>query len=216
MPTFLHVDENAGQPDPEHPIQGALPDLKLVAQPPTQPPAAFAGAALAGAIDMAATATPATKSDDAFMAISFQILRTANAVPDRTTLFSDFIRVNTKLREAGLRSELTCLLDAAGGINDGREAVGPVMTVAGEAADPRAIPAQHQPIAVVLDFVNPARAGRRTFHLRRQARCDEAGPKDRQWPCDLMFLRRRKHQRHILELIDRKLAHVNSGQRVFR
>jgi hypothetical protein len=59
---------------------------------------ALTGAALAGAIDMAATARPATKSDDAFMAISFQILRTANAVPDRKILFSDFIRLNTKLR----------------------------------------------------------------------------------------------------------------------
>ena len=47
------------------------------------------------------------------------------------------------------------------GIDDGREAVGPIMAVAGEAADPRAIPAHHQPIAVVLDLVNPERAGRR-------------------------------------------------------
>jgi hypothetical protein len=98
LPTFLHVDDNAGQPDPEHPIQGALPDLKLVGHPPTQPPAAFAGEALAGAIDMAATARPTTKSDDAFMAIPFQIPGTANAVPHRTILFSRFIRVNTKLR----------------------------------------------------------------------------------------------------------------------
>ena len=30
-------------------------------------------------------------------------------VPDRTILFSDFIRVNTKLRGEGLLSELTCL-----------------------------------------------------------------------------------------------------------
>ena len=81
MPTFLHVDDNAGQPDPEHPIQGALPDLKLDGQPPTQPPAAFAGAALAGAIDMAAIARPATKSDDAFMAISFQILKDSKCRP---------------------------------------------------------------------------------------------------------------------------------------
>jgi hypothetical protein len=70
LPPFLHVDDNAGQPDPEHPIQGALPDLKLDGQPPTQPPAAFAGAALAGAIDEIAIARPATKnSDEAFMAI---------------------------------------------------------------------------------------------------------------------------------------------------
>jgi hypothetical protein len=32
------------------------------------------------------------------------------------------------------------------------------MAVAGEAAYARAIPAHHQPIAVVLDFVNPERA----------------------------------------------------------
>jgi hypothetical protein len=42
LPTFLHVDDNAGQPDPEHPTQGALPDLKLVAQPPAQLPLVFA------------------------------------------------------------------------------------------------------------------------------------------------------------------------------
>ena len=40
--------------------------------------------------------------------------------------------------------------DAVGSVNDGREAVGPVMAVAGEAADARAIPAHHQPIAVCL------------------------------------------------------------------
>jgi hypothetical protein len=65
--------------------------------------------------------------------------------------------------------------DAERSINDGREAVGPVMAVAGEAADARAIPAHHQPIAVVLDLVNPERAGRWLGHLRRQARFDETG-----------------------------------------
>ena len=40
--------------------------------------------ALAGAIDNIATARPATKSDEAFMAISFQNSRTANAIPART------------------------------------------------------------------------------------------------------------------------------------
>ena len=63
--------------------------------------------------------------------------------------------------------------DAVGSVNDGREAVGPVMAVAGEAADARAIPAHHQPVAVMLDFVNPERAGRRSGHLRRQAWLDE-------------------------------------------
>ena len=40
--------------------------------------------------------------------------------------------------------------------------VGPVIAVARDAADARAFPAHHQPIAVVLDFVNPERAGRRS------------------------------------------------------
>ena len=42
-----------------------------------------------------------------------------------------------------------------------------------EATDPRAIPAHHQPIAVVFDFVNPQWAGRWPGRLRRLARCDE-------------------------------------------
>lgn len=66
-------------------------------------------------------------------------------------------------------------LDAERGINDGREAAGPVIPVAGEAADLRAIPAHHQPVAVVLDLVKPVSPGRRPGHLRRQARFNEAG-----------------------------------------
>jgi len=66
-------------------------------------------------------------------------------------------------------------LDVAGGVNDGRKAVGPVMAVAREAPDPRAIPAHHQPVAVVLDFVNPRWPGRWPRHFRRQARFDKAG-----------------------------------------
>ena len=61
-------------------------------------------------------------------------------------------------------------LDAERGVNDGREAIGPVMAVAREAANARAIPAHHQPIAVVLDFVDPDRAGRWSGHPRRPAR----------------------------------------------
>ena len=71
--------------------------------------------------------------------------------------------------------------DAVGSVNDGREAVGPVMAVAGEAADAGAVPANHQPIAVMLDFVNPERAGRWSRHLRRQARCDERRYGARSW-----------------------------------
>ena len=48
------------------------------------------------------------------------------------------------------------------------------MAALGEAADPRAIPAHHQPITVMLDLVNPERAGRRSDHLRRQTWFDEA------------------------------------------
>ena len=56
-------------------------------------------------------------------------------------------------------------LDAERGVNNGREAIGPVMAVAREAADTRAIPAHHQAVAVVLDLVDqsgPDR-GRATF-----------------------------------------------------
>jgi hypothetical protein len=60
-------------------------------------------------------------------------------------------------------------------VNDGREALGPVVTVASEAADALAIPAHHQPVAVMLDFVDPQRAGRWPRRLRRLARFDEAG-----------------------------------------
>jgi hypothetical protein len=51
-------------------------------------------------------------------------------------------------------------LDAEGSINDGREAVGPIMAATCEAADARAIPADHQPVSVMLDFVDSQRAGR--------------------------------------------------------
>ncbi|SIO47391.1 Integrase core domain-containing protein [Bradyrhizobium erythrophlei] len=76
----------------------------------------------------------------------------------------------------------------------------PVVTIAGEAADARAIPAHHQPVAVVLDFVDPERAGRWPRHLRRQARFDESGGtpplvdhgrrieqwlQPRYWPCSI-------------------------------
>jgi hypothetical protein len=44
------------------------------------------------------------------------------------------------------------------------------MAVAREAADAQAIPSHHQAIAVMLDFVNPERAGRWPRRLRRQAR----------------------------------------------
>lgn len=62
-----------------------------------------------------------------------------------------------------------------GDFKDGWGAVGPIMASAREAADPRAIPAHHHPVAVMLDFVDPQRAGRWwPRHLRRLARFDEA------------------------------------------
>ena len=45
MPTFLHVGDNAGQLETEHPCQGSSPCLKLVTQPPTQLPVALASLA---------------------------------------------------------------------------------------------------------------------------------------------------------------------------
>ena len=59
--------------------------------------------------------------------------------------------------------------------NDRRETISPIMAVASEAADPLAIPAHHQPIAVMLDFVDPQRAGRWPRHPRRQARFHKSG-----------------------------------------
>ena len=41
------------------------------------------------------------------------------------------------------------------GVRDGREAVAPVMAFAGETTDAPIIPARHQPVAVMFDFVNP-------------------------------------------------------------
>jgi hypothetical protein len=65
-------------------------------------------------------------------------------------------------------------LDAVRSVNDGGEAVGST-PLRVKQADAQAIPAHHQPITVMLDFVNPDRAGRRSHRLRRQARFDEAG-----------------------------------------
>jgi hypothetical protein len=81
---------------------------------------------------------------------------------------------------SSLRTSLTVdqerlRLHAERSFNDGREANRPAMSIAREAADPRAIPAHHQAVAVVLDFVNPERARRWARRLGGQARFDEAG-----------------------------------------
>jgi hypothetical protein len=57
---------------------------------------------------------------------------------------------------------------------DRRESVGPIMAACGEAANALAIPAHHQPVPVMLDFMNPVRAGWWPGHLRRLAWLDEA------------------------------------------
>ncbi len=61
------------------------------------------------------------------------------------------------------------------GLDDQREAARPVVAVAGEQADAGRVAAGHQPIAIVLDLVNPVRAARRSFGGGRKAGLDEAG-----------------------------------------
>jgi len=58
-------------------------------------------------------------------------------------------------------------LKAGGGFDNRRKAVGPVVAVPGETAHAQAVPAHHEPITIVFDFVNPQRAGRRPGYLRR-------------------------------------------------
>jgi hypothetical protein len=70
-----------------------------------------------------------------------------NQAPERRTLGAGHYGLAVDQERRGL--------DAVGSINDGREAVGPVMAVAREAADARANPAHHQAVAVLLDFVDP-------------------------------------------------------------
>jgi hypothetical protein len=57
---------------------------------------------------------------------------------------------------------------------DQRIAVAPVVAAAGEEAHANAAPADDQPIAVVLDFVNPLRPYRDLIGARRDAGLDEA------------------------------------------
>jgi len=69
--TFLHgVDEKFQPAAKEHPTHGALP-------------VAWTGAALAGAIDEIAIAKPATKSNEAFKAMSSQKLGQEMPNPER-------------------------------------------------------------------------------------------------------------------------------------
>src|SRR5450631_3237386 len=58
---------------------------------------------------------------------------------------------------------------AKGGLNDQRITVGKVMAVAGKQPDALAIALHDQAIAVVLDLMNPVRAGRYLGGARRNA-----------------------------------------------
>jgi len=57
---FRHVVDNAGQPDTEHPRQGALPVLKLVWQPSTQLPEMLSSFASLVMTDVGAASVVAT------------------------------------------------------------------------------------------------------------------------------------------------------------
>ena len=61
------------------------------------------------------------------------------------------------------------------GLDHEREAVRPVVAPAGDQPDADRIAAGHQPVAVVLDLVNPVGAGRRSVGGRREAGLDEGG-----------------------------------------
>src|SRR5258706_15677083 len=63
------------------------------------------------------------------------------------------------------------------GLDDQREAARPVVAVAGEQADAGRVAAGHQPIAVVLDLVNPVRAARWSFGGGWEGGLGEAGGK---------------------------------------
>jgi hypothetical protein len=59
------------------------------------------------------------------------------------------------------------------GLDHEREALRPVVAPAGDEADAHGVAPGHQPVAAVLDFVQPARAGRRAVGGGPQARLDE-------------------------------------------
>jgi CelD/BcsL family acetyltransferase involved in cellulose biosynthesis len=71
---FLHVGEKRQPADQEHPVRQVAAGSAG---------AGLAGAALAGAIDEIAMAKPATKSNEAFIAMSSQKLRRDMPIPER-------------------------------------------------------------------------------------------------------------------------------------
>jgi hypothetical protein len=75
------------------------------------------------------------------------------------------------------------------------------MPVAGEQPHASGITARHQPVAVMLDFVNPVRAGRRSVGCRWEAGFDEAGRQQtgtrqhgkNEIPCCMYVAERKRH-----------------------
>jgi hypothetical protein len=63
-----------------------------------------------------------------------------------------------------------CDLECGHGLRDQREALGPVVAVPGEQPHAAGPTAGHHSKAIVLDFVNPARAGRRSLGRTWEAR----------------------------------------------
>jgi hypothetical protein len=66
-------------------------------------------------------------------------------------------------------------LEVVHGLHDEREAVCPVVSVAGDEPDAHGVAPGHHPVAVVLDLMNPVCARRRLVGGRWQARFNEAG-----------------------------------------
>jgi hypothetical protein len=66
-------------------------------------------------------------------------------------------------------------LQPVNGLDDERIARSPVVPVPGQQADADRVSARHQAIAVMLDLVNPVRAGRRSVGWGWEAGFDEAG-----------------------------------------
>ena len=65
--------------------------------------------------------------------------------------------------------------EAYKGVHDPWHPISVVIAAPGEDANPIAFTPADKPVAVVLDFVDPLRAGRHGLAEGRQARLDEAG-----------------------------------------
>ena len=66
-------------------------------------------------------------------------------------------------------------LEPVNGLDDERIARCPIVSVPRQQAYANGIPARHEPVAVVLDFVNPVRAGRRSVGWGWEAGFDKTG-----------------------------------------